>query len=236
MGAVVAIFAGLQQTYAWAVPVAAFAGALLASWLAYIMATQRGRTDTATLLLAGVALSSLFGAIISLLYHFVEDGVLRQIVFWLMGNLSGKRWEHLSMVSPFVLLGVAGLMLLSSELNILSGGEEDARSLGVSVERVKRRVLVCVALASGSAISITGMIGFVGLIVPHTLRLLIGPDHRWLVPTSGLAGASFLIVCDLVARVAFSPVELRTGIVTAIVGVPFFLYLLFARREMVAWD
>ena len=236
MGAVVAIFLGLQQAHAWSVPVAAFGGALLASWLAYVLATRRGRTDTATLLLAGVALSSLFGAVISLLYHFVDDGVLRQIVFWLMGNLSGKRWEHLSVVSPFVLIGTIGVMLFSAELNILSGGEEDARSLGVSVERVKRRILVCVSLATGAAISVTGMIGFVGLIVPHTLRLLIGPDHRWLIPTSGLAGASFLILCDLVARVAFSPVELRTGIVTAIVGVPFFLYLLFARREMVAWD
>lgn len=236
MGAVIAIFLGLQQAHPWAVPVGAFGGALLASWLAYVMATQRGRTDTMTLLLAGVALSSLFGAVISLLYHFVEDGVLRQIVYWLMGNLSGKRWEHLSAASPFVLVGVAGLLLLSPELNILSGGEDDARSLGVSVERLKRRVLTCAALAAGAAISITGMIGFVGLIVPHALRLLIGPDHRWLVPTSGLAGASFLILCDLVARVSFSPIELRTGIVTAFVGVPFFLYLLFKQRETMAWE
>lgn len=236
MGAVIAIFTGLQLVHPWAVPVAAFGGALLAAWLAYVLATRRGKTDTATLLLAGVALSSLFGAVISLMYHFVDDGVLRQIVYWLMGNLAGKRWEHLGAAVPFVTVGVVGLMLLSPELNILSGGEDDARSLGVSVERLKRRVLACVALATGTAISITGMIGFVGLIVPHALRLLIGPDHRWLVPTSGLAGASFLIVCDLVARVAFSPVELRTGIVTAIVGVPFFLYLLFSRREMVAWE
>lgn len=236
MGAVIAIFLELQRHSVWTVPAAAFIGALLASWLAYALATRSGKTETATLLLAGVALTSLFGAIISLLYHFVEDGVLRQIVYWLMGNLAGKRWDHLAVASPFVVVGAVGLMFLATELNILSGGEDDARALGVSVERVKRWVLLFVSLATGAAISVTGMIGFVGLIVPHILRLLIGPDHRWLLPTSGLAGASFLILCDLVARVAFSPIELRTGIVTAIVGVPFFLYLLFSRREAVAWD
>jgi len=235
MGAVVAIFLQLHTVSGWWTPAFAFAGALLAASLAYALATRGGRTDTATLLLAGVALSSLFSAVISLLYHFVEDGILRQIVYWLMGNLAGRRWEHLSLAAPFVLAGTAGLMLLATELNIMAGGEDDARSLGVPVERVKRAVLVCVSLATGAAISVTGMIGFVGLIVPHMLRLVIGPDHRWLIPTSGLLGASFLILCDLIARTVFSPIELRTGIVTAIFGVPFFLYLLMRRREMVAW-
>lgn len=235
LGAVVAIFLQLNLGHGWWVPVFAFGGALFASWLAYTLSTRSGRTDTATLLLAGVAISSLFGAVISLLYHFVEDGILRQIVYWLMGNLTGKRWEHLTLASPFVLVGTVGLMLLANELNIVSGGEDDARSLGVAVERVKRATLVCVSLSTGAAISITGMIGFVGLIVPHTLRLLIGPDHRWLIPTSGLLGASFLILCDVIARTVFSPIELRTGIVTAIFGVPFFLYLLVRRRGVAGW-
>jgi len=235
LGAVIAIFLQLELGHGWWVPGFAFAGALLASWLAYALATRGGRTDTATLLLAGVAISSLFGAVISLLYHFVDDGVLRQIVYWLMGNLAGKRWEHVTLASPFVLVGTIGLMLLARELNIMSSGEEDARALGVPVERVKRATLVFVSLSTGAAISITGMIGFVGLIVPHMLRLLIGPDHRWLIPTSGLLGASFLILCDVIARTAFAPIELRTGIVTAIFGVPFFLYLLTRRREMVEW-
>lgn len=235
LGAVVAIFLGLPMIHAWSVPAFAFVGALIATILAYVMATRWGRTDAATLLLAGVAISTFFNAIISLLYHFVEDGVLRQIVYWLMGNLGGKRWEHVKMLAPIVLAGTLGLLACSNELNIMSGGEDDARSLGVSVERVKRVVLISVSLATGGAVSVSGAIGFVGLIVPHMMRLLVGPDHRWLLPASGLFGASVLILSDLVARTVFSPIELRTGIVTAFFGVPFFLYLLLRRRELVAW-
>lgn len=235
LGAVVGIFLGWPLVNPWLVPAAAFAGALVTLVIVYALATRGGRTDMAALLLAGVAVSSFAGAIIALLYHFVEDGVLRQIVYWLMGNLGGKRWEHLAVLTPLVAAGCVGLWLLSRELNLLMGGEDDARALGVPVERTKRLVMVLASLATGAAVSVTGVIGFVGLIVPHIVRLLIGPDHRWLLPASGLLGASFLILADLLARTAFSPVELRTGIVTALAGVPFFLYLLAKRREMVRW-
>ena len=236
MGAVIAIFLGLQQAHPWAVPVGAFGGALLASWLAYVMATQRGRTDTMTLLLAGVALSSLFGAVISLLYHFVEDGVLRQIVYWLMGNLSGKRWEHLSAASPFVLVGVAGLLLLSPELNILSGGEDDARSLGVSVERLKRRVLDLCGPGRGRRDLHHGDDRLCGAHRPARPAAFDRTRSPLARPYQRAGRGDFLILCDLVARVSFSPIELRTGIVTAFVGVPFFLYLLFKQRETMAWE
>jgi len=236
LGAVVGIFLGWPLVNPWLVPGAAFAGALATLAVVYALATRGGRTDLATLLLAGVAVSSFAGAVIALLYHFVEDGVLRQIVYWLMGNLAGKRWEHLAVMAPPVAVGCGGLWLLSRELNLLMGGEDDARALGVPVERTKRWVMVLAALATGAAVSVTGVIGFVGLIVPHIVRLLIGPDHRWLLPASGLLGASFLILADLLARTAFSPVELRTGIVTALAGVPFFLYLLAKRRAMVRWS
>ncbi|MFS8543480.1 MAG: iron chelate uptake ABC transporter family permease subunit, partial [Limnochordales bacterium] len=236
VGAVIGIFLGWPQVNPWLVPGAAFAGGLVALLLVYALATRAGRTDLATLLLAGVAVSSLAGALIALLYHFVDDGVLRQIVYWLMGNLGGKTWEHLAVMTPMVAVGSFGLWVFSRDLNLLLGGEDDARSLGVPVERTKRWVMVLTALATGAAVSVAGVIGFVGLIVPHIMRLLIGPDHRWLIPASGLLGASFLILADLVARTAFSPVELRTGIVTALCGVPFFLYLLAKRRDMVRWS
>lgn len=236
VGAVAAIFLGWSVVSPWLMPGAAFAGALGAAALVYALGTRTGRTDAATLLLAGVAVSAFGGALISLLYHFVDDGVLRQIVYWLMGNLGGKRWEHVLAMLPFVGVGAVGLLLFSSELNMLMGGEDDARAMGVAVERTKRWVLALVALSTGAAVSVAGIIGFVGLIVPHVLRLIVGPDHRWLLPASALAGAAFLIVADLIARTAFSPVELRTGIVTALCGAPFFLYLLIKRRELVRWS
>lgn len=236
VGAVTAIFLGWSVVSPWLMPIAAFVGALGAATLVYALGTRTGRTDVATLLLAGVAISSFGGALISLLYHFVDDGVLRQIVYWLMGNLGGKRWEHVLAMLPFIGIGTVGLLLFSSELNMLMGGEDDAKAMGVAVERTKRWVLLLVALSTGAAVSVAGIIGFVGLIVPHVLRLIVGPDHRWLLPASGLAGAAFLIVADMIARTAFSPVELRTGIVTALCGAPFFLYLLMKRRELVRWS
>lgn len=236
LGAVIGIFLGWAFIHPWLVPGAAFVGALVAVTVVYVLGTQGGRTDIATLLLAGIAVSAFGSAVISAMYHFVDDGVLRQIVYWLMGNLSGKRWEHVAVLAPFVLLGSGGLWMFSSELNVLMGGEDDARAMGVSVERTKRWILALVSLTTGVAVSITGIIGFVGLMVPHMLRLVVGPNHRVLLPASGLAGASFLIIADLIARTAFSPTELRTGIVTAVFGAPFFLYLLLKRRELVRWS
>lgn len=236
VGAVTAIFLGWSLVHPWVVPGAAFVGALVTVTVVYSLATRTGRTDIATLLLAGVAIGAFGSAFISMLYHFVDDGVLRQIVYWLMGNLGGKRWEHVAVLTPFVLLGSGGLWLFASDLNVLMGGEDDARAMGVPVERTKRWVLVLVSLSTGAAVSIAGVIGFVGLIVPHMLRLVIGPDHRFLLPASGFAGASVLILADLIARTAFSPIELRTGIVMAFVGAPFFLYLLMKRRELVGWN
>lgn len=236
LGAALAIFLGWQLVNVWFVPLTAFVGALLAVVTVYVLATRNGKTDTATLLLAGVAVSAFFGAILSALYHFVDIGILREIVYWLMGNLGGKRWDHLATVAPLVFLGALGLFACAPDLNILVAGEEQARSIGVPVQRTKRIVLALVSLVTGAAISVSGLIAFVGLIVPHTMRFIVGPDHRWLMPASGLGGAAFLILCDLIARTAFSPVELRTGIVTSFFGVPFFLVILLRRRESVRWD
>lgn len=235
LGAVVTIFLGLAAGNQWFLPLGAFVGGLLATGVVYVLATQGGRTDTATLLLAGVALSSFFSSLISLLYHFVDDGILRQVVFWLMGNLAGKRWEHVTVLTPFVFLGSFCLWLFAKDLNMMLLGDDEARSMGVQLERTKRILIVLVSVVAGAGIAIAGMIGFVGLIVPHMLRRIIGPDHRWLLPTSALGGAILLILSDLVARTVFAPVELRPGIVTSLLGVPFFLYLLFKRKDLAQW-
>lgn len=236
LGAAVAIFLQAQFIHVWLVPLAAFAGAFVALALVYALSTRGGRTDVSTLLLAGLAVGSFFSAIVSALYHFVDDGVLRQIVYWLMGNFSGMRWDHVAAMAPFILLGSGGLVAFARDLNGFALGEEEARSMGVDVEAVKRWVLLLVALVTGASISVSGMIGFVGLIVPHTVRLLVGPDHKWLLPASGLGGASFLIVCDLLSRTLFSPIELRPGIVTSLFGVPFFISLLLKHRDRVGWN
>lgn len=236
MGSVLAITLGWTLVNPWFLPAAAFGGALFATFVTYALATQRGRTETATLLLAGIAVSSFFSSAISLIYHFIDDGVLRQIVYWLMGNLSGKRWEHVTVLFPVVLVGSLGLWAFSRDLNVMLFSEDEASSLGVNVERTKRWLIILVSLVTGAAVSISGMIGFVGLIVPHILRQLIGPDHRWLLPASGLGGAVLLVLADLAARTLFAPIELRPGIVTALIGVPFFLYLLVQRRELIRWS
>lgn len=236
VGAAVAIFFQAQYVHAWLVPLAAFAGALAALAVVYGLSTRGGKTDVSTLLLAGLAVGAFFSAIISALYHFVPDGVLRQIVYWLMGNFSGMRWDHAAAMAPFILLGSAGLLAFARDLNAFALGEEEASSMGVDVEAVKRWVLLLVALVTGASISVSGMIGFVGLIVPHAMRFLVGPDHRRLIPASGLGGASFLIVCDLLSRTLFSPIELRPGIVTSLFGVPFFVSLLLKHRQRVGWS
>ncbi len=236
LGAAIAILLGTQVINPWLVPAGGFIGALTAAVIVYALATQRGKTDGATLLLAGVAVSAFSSAVLSGLYQFTDDVVMREIIYWLMGNLTGKRWDHVATVGPIVLVGSVALMAFAAELNMLAAGEDDARAMGVNVERTKRWTLGLVAVVTGAAISVVGLIGFVGLIVPHTMRMIVGPDHKRLLPASGLLGATFLILCDLLARIIFAPVELQTGVVTAFFGVPFFLALLVRRRELVGWS
>ncbi|MFB6267679.1 MAG: vitamin B12 ABC transporter permease BtuC [Halodesulfurarchaeum sp.] len=207
---------------------AAFLGGLLAAFGVYLIATEDGRTPVATLLLAGVAIQTLLGAAIS--YLLVQSGEsLERAVYWLMGHLHNASWMEVwatTLVLPplFVLL-----LAYSRDLNVLLLGEEDAHSLGIDVEWTKRILLAASSLVTAAAVAVSGVIGFVGLIVPHIMRLLVGPDHRILLPTSALAGASFLVLTDTLAR--SGPAELPVGIVTAALGAPFFLYLL-RRREV----
>ena len=206
---------------------AAFVGALLAAFGVYIIASEGRHTPVATLLLAGVAIQTLLGATVSyMLLHAGES--LRQAVYWLMGHLHNASWAKLEVTLPLALLAFAVLAAYTRDLNVLMLGEADAHTLGIEVERTKRVLLALSSLLTAAAVAVTGVIGFVGLIIPHGMRLVVGPDHRVLLPTSALAGASFLVAADTLARAG--PAEVPVGIVTAAVGAPFFLYLLRTRE------
>ncbi|WP_440008545.1 vitamin B12 ABC transporter permease BtuC [Halomicrococcus sp. SG-WS-1] len=216
----------------FALPLFAFVGALVAAFGVYLLATENGRTPVATLLLAGVAVQTLLGAVVSfLLLHSGES--LREAVFWLMGHLNYSSWDKILVALPVSLVGFVVLFAYAEDLNVLLLGEEDAQTLGVEVERTKRLLLAVASVVTAAAVAVSGVIGFVGLVVPHVMRLLVGPDHRILLPTSALAGATFLVATDTVARSAVGGAELPVGVVTAFLGAPFFLYLL-RNREVTA--
>ena len=206
---------------------AAFAGALVAAFAVYLIATEDGRTPVATLLLAGVALQTFLGAVISYLLLHAGDN-LETAVYWLMGHLQDSTWGRVRLALPLVVVFFVVLLAYARDLNVLLLGEEDAHTLGIEVERTKRILLSASSLVTAAAVAVSGVIGFVGLIVPHMMRLLVGPDHRILLPTSALAGAVFLVATDTVAR--SGPGQLPVGIVTAALGAPFFLYLLRKRE------
>jgi len=214
----------------WALPAAAFAGALAVSFLVYAIAWRREGLDIATLLLAGVAINALAMAGLGLLSFIGTDQQLRQLSLWLLGSLAGAPWRQVLPVLPLIALAVFVIIRQARALNAFLLGESEAFHLGFAVEKVKRRLVVLTALAAGAAVALTGMISFVGLVVPHLVRLVIGPDHRTLLPASALLGASLLLLADLVSRLVVLPAELPVGVVTAFGGAPFFLWMLLRRR------
>ncbi len=220
-------FIVLPVSVPFGLPAAAFVGALLSAFGVYLIATEGGRTPVATLLLAGVAVQAFLGAVISYLLLQAGDG-LETAVYWLMGHLQNGTWGRVRVALPVVAVLFVVLLAHASELNALLLGEEEAHTLGVEVERTKRLLLAASSVVTAAAVAVAGVIGFVGLIVPHVMRLLVGPDHRILLPTSALAGAVFLVATDTVARMG--PAEMPVGIITAALGAPFFLYLLRNRE------
>jgi iron complex transport system permease protein len=205
----------------------AFVGALAAAFGVYAIATRHGRTPVATLLLAGVAVQTFLGAVISYLQLQAGES-LRRIVAWLMGHLSGAAWSDVAVTAVVVPPLFCVLLAYARDLNVMLLGEEEAQGLGIAVERTKRILLSAAALITAAGVAFAGVIGFVGLIVPHMLRLVVGPDHRVLLPSAALAGGSFLVAADTLARAGST--ELPVGIVTAAVGAPFFIYLLVTRE------
>jgi iron complex transport system permease protein len=183
------------------------------------------------MLLAGIAIGALAGALNSLLSYFSDNDMLRQISLWQMGNLSGASWLKVSIMGVVAVLLMSLFPRDSKALNALLLGESEARHLGINVQWVKRRLIALTALGVGVSVAVAGLVGFVGLIMPHIIRLMIGPDHRWLIPASGLAGAVLLVIADSLARVVVIPAELPTGILTAILGAPFFVILLLQQRK-----
>jgi iron complex transport system permease protein len=236
LGAVSAFVVGWGSRSVVLLPLASIACALLALLLVYAIATRGGVTPVPTLLLAGVALGALLSALSSLLLslNVVTWQVTQEIVFWMMGGLEGRTWAHVWLSAPFVMLGLVAAQCLARDLDLLLLGEETAASLGVEVEHVKRLLVLTAALLTGSAVAVAGLVGFVGLIVPHAVRLLLGPAHRTLLPASALAGAAFVMACDLGARTLMPPHEIRLGVVTALCGAPFFLLLLLRRLRLEA--
>ncbi|MDZ7747149.1 MAG: vitamin B12 ABC transporter permease BtuC [Halobacteriales archaeon] len=227
VGAVAVIIAPVALPFGVGIRTAAFAGALVAALVVYGIATEGGRTPVATLLLAGVALQTFLGAVTSYLILRSGDSI-EEVTYWLMGHLDASQMEEALITGGIGLVLVGVLYLYAEDLNALLLGETDARSVGVEIEWTKRILLAASSIITGAAVAISGVIGFVGLIVPHAVRLVVGPDHRILLPTSALAGASFLVAADTLAR--SGPAELPVGIVTAAVGAPFFLYLLRKRE------
>ena len=225
VGAILAIISGAGLSFL-SIPAASFCGALLTIMLVLGIARTGYRFQTNTLLLAGVIVGSFFSAIIMFLVSITQDERLHSIIFWLMGDLSLSKYNEIIIVTPFVIVGCLIIYLHAHPLNLIVTGEETALQLGVEVERVKRLLLITASLITGVVVSVSGVIGFVGLIVPHMMRMVFGSDHRLLLPASGLFGLSFMVVADTIARIVIAPVELPVGVITAIFGAPFFIYLL----------
>lgn len=232
LGAVLAFALGWSSAHPVALPVAAMSGSLAALVAVYAMSARGGVAPVARLLLSGVAVSSLLsagaGLVLSLQIHNWQ--VAQEMVFWTMGGLEARTWTHVWLCAPFSACGLVFSRIYAAELDLLQQGEETAASLGVDVEGVKRLLMACAAAMTGAAVSVAGMIGFVGLVTPHAVRLLLGPAHRVLLPASALAGAIFLLTCDLLARTMHSPGEIRLGVVTSLIGGPLFIYLLLRRN------
>nr|WP_272490901.1 iron ABC transporter permease [Mesobacterium pallidum] len=237
LGAILAIVLGgllpaahLARTGGQLVPLAAFLGSWGATLLLYRVSTRGGRTSVATMLLAGIALAALAGALAGILIYMADDQQLRDLTFWNMGSLAGASWPKVLAAGPLVALALGAAMTLGRGLNGLAMGEATAAHIGINVQRLKTAAVLCAAAATGAAVAIAGAIGFVGIVVPHLVRLAAGPDHRTLLPASALLGATLLTLADVIARVIVAPAELPIGIVTAVLGAPVFLWILLRRK------
>ena len=215
----------------YALPVAAFAGGLVTTLLLYKIATRSGQTSVATMLLAGIALGALAGAVTGVLIFMADDKQLRDLTFWGLGSLAGANWMKILSAGPIILVSLAVVPFLARGLNALTLGEAAAFHMGIPVQRLKNIAIVSVAASTGASVAVSGGIGFVGIVVPHVLRMLIGPDHRYLLPASALLGGTLLIFADMIARTIVPPAELPIGIITAFAGAPFVLWILLRGRS-----
>jgi iron complex transport system permease protein len=230
LGAVIAISLGLTAQSIYLLPLFASAGAMLAITVIYLLSLRKGKIPPLTLILSGIAVSTFIGAFTQLILMNSNTYEVHNFVFWTMGSLNGMMWEQVRLIIVPVLLLLVILMLFSRDLNLLQLGEEEAQSVGLDPSRTRKLLLLISSLATAFAISVCGPVGFVGLIVPHIMRLITGPDHRILIPASALGGSIFLVVCDIISRLPASG-EISVGIITAMLGAPYFLYLLVKTRK-----
>jgi iron complex transport system permease protein len=229
VGAIVAILMGLS-TLSLGLPLASFMGALLTILAVFYFGRQEGKVHPNTLLLAGVIIGSFLSALIMFFISVSQKEELHTIIFWLMGDFSFSNYQTIRIIFPYILLSFIFLYSRARQLNLILSGEEDALQLGVNVENLRLISYLSASLLTAASVSVCGLIGFVGLIVPHSVRLIFGPDHRLLIPCSALVGASFLIASDTLARTLLAPIELPVGVITATFGGPFFIYLLKTRK------
>ena len=217
----------------YTVPFLAFVGGFITTLMVYRIGTTTNGTSVATMLLAGIAIGSLSGAGMGILNYVADDTMLRNMTFWSMGSLGNTNWGQLAFIVPLLVALQLVMIAHAKGLNAMLLGESEARHLGFDVQSLKLRLIAMTALGVGVAVSVSGMIGFVGLVVPHLVRMSIGPDHRWLMPASALLGASLLLAADVIARVVISPAELPIGIVMSLMGAPFFMSLLWKQRTRI---
>ncbi len=214
------------------IPLLAFVGALLATIIVYLLARVGKTLPVTTLILSGVALSALLSSIVS--YLIITSGnKMHGIIFWLMGSFASSQWSEITIVLPYVAVGTAVIIVFARLLNVMQLDEEQAQQLGVNVERLKLILLAAATLVTAASVAFVGTIGFVGIIIPHAVRLIWGADHRFLLPLAVLTGAIFMILTDLLARTVLAPAEIPIGVITAICGAPFFLYLLRRRKKAI---
>jgi iron complex transport system permease protein len=228
--AIVIVFQ-IQLIGSWTTALFAFVGGLVTTLLVYLLSRADGRTEVVTLVLTGIAVNAVAAAGLALMIFLGDTQAREQIVFWQLGSLNGSRWEYVRVVAPFVAVGLVGAMLMARKLDVLALGDRAARHVGIDVERLRLVAIVLVALLTAAAVSFAGIIAFVGLVVPHLIRMLVGPGHRVLMPASALAGAVLLLGADLIARTAVTGADLPIGMLTSLVGGPFFFWLLRRTRK-----
>ncbi|WP_235735810.1 FecCD family ABC transporter permease [Nocardioides alcanivorans] len=220
----------------WTIAIAAFLGGLITTFLVYFLSREGGRTEVVTLVLTGIALNAMTSAGLAFLLFLANTSAREEIVFWQLGSLNGARWEKVGIVAVLAVVGVAAAIVMSRQLDLLALGDRAARHVGVDVERLRMKAIIVVAVLTGGAVAFCGIIAFIGLVVPHLVRLIIGPGHRLLIPASALGGAVLLTAADLWARTAIVNADLPIGMLTSLVGGPFFFWLIRrARRTAGGW-
>lgn len=236
VGAAVGIVLGLSVLGGWSIAIFAFAGGLLATLFVYVVSRANGRTEVVTLLLTGIAVNAFGGAGLALLLFLGDSASREQIIFWQLGSLNGSRWQETAIVIVVAVLGTVAALMVGRKLDLLSLGERNARHLGLGVERLRIGSIILVALLTGVAVAFCGIIAFVGLVVPHIIRMAIGPSHRPLILASAVGGGALMLFADLAARTMISGADLPIGMLTSLIGGPFFFFLLFrARRRSGGW-